>query len=140
MERRESATKKTRSLMRNILPDEDVRSVSRRIQKLMGSTFGELLDHYGLSLEDSIRFQPLATRLREAREGRGIELKAAAKALRIPQYRLRHIEDCHIEQLRSSDLHAYVDFLGLDKWFARWRKAIPKLSTRLASDPKSKGK
>jgi transcriptional regulator with XRE-family HTH domain len=102
----------------------------------MGPILGELSSHYGLNIEDSIRFQAVATRLREAREKRRMNLKAAAKALGVPQYRLRYIEECRVKNLRSSELHAYVDFLGLGKWFARWRKANPNMSARLAPDAK----
>jgi hypothetical protein len=65
-----------------------------------------------------------------------MDFKTAAKALRVPQYRLRAIEQCSLKQLRGSDLHAYIDFLGLNEWFARWRRANSELAARLAgTDP-----
>jgi hypothetical protein len=60
--------------------------------------------------------------------------KSAAKALRLPRYRLRYIEQCSLKHLRGSDLQAYIDFLGLSEWFARWRKANAKLAARLAQN------
>jgi hypothetical protein len=45
-----------------------------------------------------------------------------------------------VNNIRPADLRAYVAFLGLDKWFARWRRANPKLAARLALDAKSKVK
>ena len=74
----------------------------------------------------------------KSREKRGMDLKAAAKALHIPQYRLRQIEGCRVTQLKPSVLHAYIDFFGLKEWFARWRKSNRKLAARLAPDAKSK--
>ena len=131
-------SKKTRELMRKIKSEDEVRLLSRNLGKLMGPIFGELSSHYGLSIEDTIRFHAVATRFREIRESHGMDLKAAAKALHIPQYRLRDIEECRVTQLKPSVLHAYIDFLGLKEWFARWRKANRKLAARLAPDAKSK--
>ena len=131
---------KTRELMRKIKSEDDVSLLSRMLEKLMGPKVGELSSHYGLSIEDTIRFQAIATRLRESREKRGMDLKAAAKALHIPQYRLRQIEGCRVTQLKPSVLHAYIDFLELGRWFARWRKANGKLAARLAPDRESDSK
>ncbi len=130
-------SKKTRELMRKIKSEDDVSLLSRMLQKVMGPNFGELASHYGLSIEDTIRFRAVATRLRESREKRGMDLKAAAEALHIPQYGLRDIEECRVTQLKPSVLHAYIDFFGLKGWFARWRKANRKLAARLAPDRKS---
>lgn len=133
-------SKKTRGLMRKILSEDEVRLLTRQLRKVMGPIFGGLSSHYGLSIEDTLRFQVVASRLRESREKRGIDLKAVAKIMHVPQYRLREIEECHLTQLKSSVLYAYIDFLGLGRWFARWRKANSKLAGRLAPDAKSKVK
>lgn len=133
-------SKETRSLKRKLLSEDQVHLISRRLGKVMSPILGELSNLYGLSIEDSIRFQAVASRLREAREDHNMDLKAAAKALGVPQYRLRYIEECRVKNLRSSDLHAYVDFLGLGRWFARWRRAYPNMAARLAPDAKSEVK
>lgn len=135
-----SASKETRRLMRKILSEDEVRLISRRLGKVMSPIFGELSSRYGLNIDDTIRFQAVATRLREAREHRGMDLKAAAKALGIPQYRLRDIAGCHVKNLKSSALCQYIDFLGLGRWFARWRKANSKLAAHLGLDRESDSK
>ena len=126
--------------MRKILSENEVRLISRRLEKVMSPLLGELSSAYRLNIEDAVRFQAVATRLREAREHRRMDLKAAAKALGIPQYRLRDIEGCHLKNLKSSALRQYIDFLGLGRWFARWRKANSALAARLALDQGSEGK
>lgn len=126
--------------MRKILSEDEVRLISRRLGKVMGPTFGELSSRYGLNIEDTVRFQAVATRLREAREHLGMDLKAAAKALGMPQYRLRDIEGCHLKNLKSSALRRYIDFLGLGRWFARWRKANSMLTAHLGLDQESESK
>ncbi len=123
--------------MRKILSDEEVRYIARRVRKVAGSILGEASLRYA-RIEDDVRFQAVAARLREARESRGMDLKAAAKALRVPQYRLRCIEKCGVEDLRPSDLRAYIEFLGLSKWFARWSRTNAKLAARLAKSSEGK--
>jgi len=106
-------SKETRELMRKILTEDEVRLLSRKLRKLMGPIMGEFGGRYGLNIEDTIRFQAVATRLRESRESRGMDLKAAAKVTHIPQYRLRDIEGCHLTNLKPSLLTAYIEFLDL---------------------------
>jgi Helix-turn-helix domain len=127
-------------LMRKILSEDEVHLISRRLGKVVSPIFEELSSHYGLNIEDSIRFQAVATRLREARERRSMDLKAASKALSIPQYRLRDIEGCHLKNLKSPAVRQYIDFLGLGRWFARWFKANSKLAARLGIDQDSDSK
>jgi hypothetical protein len=126
--------------MRKILSEDEVRLISRRLGKIMSPILGELSSQYEPNIEDSIRFQAVATRLREAREHRTMDLKVAAKALGIPQYRLREIEECHLKNLKPSVARRYIDFLGLGKWFVRWRKANSKLAAQLGLDEESDSK
>lgn len=133
-----ASEKKTCDLMRKILSEDEVRLLARRLRKVVRPILGELSSHYGHDFEASVRFGAVAHGLRETREARGMDLKTAAKALRVPQYRLRYIEECRLKHPRGSDLHAYIDFLGLNGWFARWRKANSKLAARLATHPKAK--
>ena len=127
-----ASEKKTRDLMRKILSEDEVRLLTRDLRKVVGPLLGELSERYGLDFEASVRFGAVAHRLREAREARGMDLKSAARAVRVPQYRLRYIEQSSLKHLRGSDLHAYIDFLGLNRWFAGWRKANPELAAQLA--------
>jgi hypothetical protein len=133
-------SKKTRDLMRKILSEQEVRLMTRRLRKIVEPILGEPSENYGLEIEDAVRFGAVATRLREAREARGMDLKAAARAMRVPHYRLRYIEQRNLSRLRTADLHAYIDFLGLNKWFARWSRANSELAARLVPNSKSKGK
>jgi hypothetical protein len=121
--------------MRKILSEDEICLISRRLKRVMSPIFGEVSSRYGLNIEDTIRFQAVATRLREAREHRSMDLKAAAKALGVPQYRLRDIEKGHLEEIKPAVIRQYIDFLGLGKWFARWRKANSQLAARLGVGP-----
>jgi hypothetical protein len=75
-----------------------------------------------------------------------MDLKAVAKAMRVPGYRLRDVEGCRMENLDTSVLHRYVDFLGMRRWFRRWSRAHPELAADLlvkresGSNPRSRKK
>lgn len=135
-----STSKKSRALTRKILSEGEVRIVTLELEKVLGHMLGELSHRYGFEIEDSVRFGAVANRLREAREARGMDVKAAAKAVRVPQYRLRYIEECSVKNLRASDLRAYIEFLGSEKWFAQWTRANKKLAARLAANAEGKRK
>ena len=123
--------------MRRILSDEEVQFLARRLAKAISSISGKFSLQDELDMEDSIRFQAVATRLRERREKGGMDLKAAAKAMGVPRYRLRDVEECRMKDLDASVLHRYVVFLGLKGWLTRWSKANPELAADLLAKPDS---
>ena len=131
MSERFRSQKQMRSLMRKILSDEEVQFLTRRLGKAITSISEKFSSPDDLELEDSIRFQAVVTHLRERREKSGMDLKAAARAMGVPQYRLRDIEECRMKNLDVSVLHRYLDFLGLKRWFTRWSKANPALAADL---------
>lgn len=119
------------ALRHKILSDHEVRLMARRLQEVMGQPFVELFDRYGLNVEDDLRFMSVAARVQEARERKGLDLKKAAAAVKVPQYRLRDIEQGRPKHLVPSILVKYVDFLGLKVWFGRWKNANPGIVARL---------
>ena len=100
-----SPSKKTPVFMRKILSEDEIRLLSRKLRKVMGPVFGEFSRSYGLKIEDSIRFQAVATRLREAREKRGPDRKTVARALRVPDsdvpYRLKDEKKMKLQEVVS---------------------------------------
>jgi hypothetical protein len=52
---------------------------------------------------------------------KGINIKEASFILKIPQYRLKAIESGGVSGIRPNDLHAYIKYLDLDKWYKRWK-------------------
>jgi cytoskeletal protein RodZ len=97
----------------------------------MGEPFAGMLKRYGMSPEDHFRFHPLAVRLASARAGRGLDLKAAATALKVARYKLAEIERGRTKGVDSELLVRYVEYLRLKNWFGRWKKANAVLAQRL---------
>lgn len=83
------------------------------------------------SVESTIRIGSLARRCQAERERLGLTLKQAAAQLKVPQYRLKAIEDGHISEFRGDILMKYRDMLGLHDWIERWAEANPGLARKL---------
>ncbi len=105
--------------------------MTKGLKKVMGSPFVALVEDCGVGIEDDIRFMSIAARLQERRQARGMTLKEAAAALRVPQYRLRDIESGSVKRLAPNILVAYINFLGLKQWFGRWKKMNSGLVNRI---------
>lgn len=124
-------TKKHLAFRKRILTDDEIKAFAGYMREFMGATFGALSDEYGLSIEDTLRFQSLAFRLAEARTAKGLTLKEAAAALKVPKYRLDYIENASVENISHEIALRYVEFLGLTRWLSKWKKANPELSERM---------
>ena len=80
-------------------------------------------DGYGIDVQDTVRFISVATRCKEAKELKGINIKEISSILKIPQYRLKAIEEGGISRIRPNDLNAYIKYFELDTWYKRWKYA-----------------
>jgi hypothetical protein len=113
-----------------ILNDSEVRIVAREARRVLN---GMLPPEMGVTMawvEEQMRFSPLFARCRLAREQKGLTVKAAAAALKLPQYVIRDIDKGHAGNLRHGALRAYMDYLGLPSWRQRWARANPDLAAR----------
>jgi|GEM_PF-3508349 len=129
--KRTPSSKKARTLQRRILSEDDIVSLTDRFRDMMNRSGLEQLLRYGIDPEEYFRFMAVATRLGERREAKGLDIKTVANRLKVPQYRLRDVENCRVNKLLPDVLTAYVDYLGLKSWFGRWKKGNPEIVARL---------
>ena len=73
----------------------------------------------------------LAARFQEKRVAQGQTIKDVAAHLRVPQYRLRAIENGRVSEITPEILAKYSIFLGLDRWCTRWANANRLLGAQL---------
>jgi hypothetical protein len=118
-------------IQRRLLTDEEVQFLAEKSKRLMGEPVVGMLKQYGISPEDHFRFHPLAVRLASARAERGLDLKAAAAALKVARFRLGDIEGSRTKDIDSGLLVRYVEYLGLKNWFGRWKKANASLAEHM---------
>jgi len=119
-----------------ILSDQEARDTVQGIRVLFGEQFVSMADSYGASLEDAVRFGPLARRCEQKRTVLGRSAKQVAADLRIPQYRLKAIEARTLYEVDPKILVAYISYLGLQRWSARWKGANPEIANRVSMDAK----
>src|SRR5436305_14793274 len=82
-----------RTRMREFPTDAEVEEFARRVVEAFSPGLAEMLSSHGIDPRDGIRFQPVASRCREARERRGLTVKDAAREARPPQYRHKDIRN-----------------------------------------------
>jgi hypothetical protein len=119
-----------------ILSDQEVRETVQAIRTFLGQPFVSIADSYGASLEDEVRFGPLARRCEQKRTVLGRSVKEVAVDLGVSQYRLKAIEAGTLAEIKPKILLAYISYLGLQRWYARWRAANPEIAGRVAMDAK----
>jgi transcriptional regulator with XRE-family HTH domain len=114
-----------------ILSDAEVEFLTSAIRDCFPQLFDKSIIPSGIDLEALVRFDAVAQRCRMARESRGLTIKEVAANLKVPQYRLKAIEDGHLLELRPAILEKYLGFLSLGRWFARWAKANQVICKRI---------
>ncbi len=118
-------------LKRKILTDAEVGAFAKAAKALLGPEIMARSDNYQLSVEDNLRYMSVAARLEDTRTARGLTLKEAAKELGTPKFRLEIVEKGHLKELNPGLLTLYVDHLGLNNWFGKWKKANSELVARM---------
>ena len=118
-------------LEREILSGDEVRVFARMMKATLGPELVKEGRRLGLSVEEDLRFGSIAGQCRLAREMRNLSIKDAATALRVAQYRLRYIEESSIKNIDGAILVRYLDFLGLNAWFRRWKARNPRFAKKL---------
>lgn len=116
---------------REILSDEMIAILMDEVPRAFGGAFDQLTKAGKFDIETTLRFQAVAIRCKEARESQGLKIKDVALALKVPQYRLKDIEERGASSVSSEILYRYLEFLGLRRWYQKWAKANPKLALQI---------
>ncbi|MBW2063344.1 MAG: helix-turn-helix domain-containing protein [Deltaproteobacteria bacterium] len=114
-----------------ILSDQEVKKISAAMHYILDPRFLEQGRKHGLNVEEIVRFQAVSYRCKEAREKLEMSIKEVALALKVPQYKLRAIEKGSLKQIEPEVLQKLLAFLGLKRWFRRWKEANPQLAKRI---------
>jgi transcriptional regulator with XRE-family HTH domain len=120
-----------------ILTAAEVKLLSARLRELFGAEIVHHMDGLGVDIEANLTFMAVAAKCRAARESRGLSLKTAAQMFKVPQYRLRPIEEGHVNHIDGELLMGYVKALSIGAWFGKWAKRNPELYSRLTGNRQS---
>jgi hypothetical protein len=124
------------------LTDKEAGLVVNQLKAAMGPGFSSLVEQCGGDnwQKDLVRFMPVSRSCKEAREKKGLSIKEAALALKVPQYRLKAVEGERAISIDPGVLEEYIKFLGLHSWFDNWIRANPDVYARLKQKAKQNEK
>jgi hypothetical protein len=97
----------------------------------LGPELTEKFNAVGLDTEGIIRYMPLGQEFRKARAGKRISVKEASAALKIPQYRIKAIEEGSFSQIDPEYYEIYTRFLGIKDYVETWSRENTKLAEKL---------
>jgi hypothetical protein len=106
---------------------KDVREIHHAIKGLMGPGFMKLMEEYGVDTEKAISFLILGRYLKEERERRSLSLKEVTTVTKIPQYRLRAIENASVSKVTPDHLKKYISFLEIEDLAREWAEKNPEV-------------
>ena len=89
--------------------------------EMLGPGVGKELASSGLNVNHLIRFMYIGNLCKNTREERGLSFKEISSQLKIPQYRLKPIEDSYCGSIEVGVLEKYIEFLGLKENFEKWK-------------------
>ncbi len=87
-----------------------------------------------------MRWSSLKERCEQARAARGMSLREAALALKVPMYRLAAVEAGTLGELKPDVARQYFRFLGIEPWVRRWSRANRGLAKRTGIAPDVRGR
>jgi hypothetical protein len=114
-----------------ILSEDEVAQTTKALLKLLREEFPSIQPGFLSSVEDTVRMQSLHSRFRQARELMSLTFKEVATHLKVPQYRLKAVEEGSLSEIDSTAFTKYRDFLGLEQWVSQWVESNRKLAAKL---------
>ena len=114
-----------------ILTDDEIRALGRKLSQALPASAVESAVQSGLNAETAIRLSSLTLRLREECEMGSLSVKDVSDRLKVPQYKIRNIEQGEVRKIDPAVLAQYCSFLGLNEWCQSWASTNPELAGRL---------
>ena len=119
----------------SILTDEEVAFITQEMSLALGPETLEVVESLGLVMSDTVRWGSLRARCEEEREKRRLTLKDISLVLKIPQYRLRAIEQGTLREIKPELAHRYFHYLAIESWVKRWARGNAELARRSGIKP-----
>ncbi len=103
-----------------ILTDAEVQLITDAAEAYLDGPVGELIRMSRGHVADLVRWSSLQEKCRRAREAHSFDIKAIARKLDVPQYRLKAIETGNLQALDPNLAARYFSQLGIRPWVYRW--------------------
>ena len=102
------------------LNSEQADNLVELVKEMFGEQTSKILEGSGLNVNNMVRFMYISRLCQKKREEKGLDLKTISSKLKIPQYKLKYIEESGIGNVNTDVLEKYINYLGLEKEFNEW--------------------
>ena len=99
---------------------EQADNIVAYMKDMFGKEVTDVMDQSNLNMNHLVRFLYLSKLCQNTREEKGLSLKDISNQLKIPQYKLKAIENNEFSSFTKEILEEYIIFLGLKKQFDEW--------------------
>jgi len=114
-----------------VLNDDEVKHLLELMLDVMPYPAREMLILNNINPEDSIRMRSLSKSFQNARKIGNQSLKDVSGKTKIPQYRIRAIEEGNLSEIKPSFLRQLSKYYNLDKWCSLWADTNTELASGL---------
>ncbi len=91
-------------------------------KEIVGKEYEYLIDKVTKNYADNILFKAISEKIIKAREKRNLTIKEISKILKIPQYKIRYIEESNLTEIEIKFFEKYLHFLNLEIDYNKWTK------------------
>lgn len=102
------------------LNSEQADNLVELVKEMFGEQASKILEGSGLNVNNMVRFMYISRLCQKKREEKGLSLKTISSKLKIPQYKLKYIEESGIGNVNADILGKYIKYLELEKEFHEW--------------------
>ena len=81
-----------------------------------------IIDKFAKDYADNILFMAISEKIIAVREKRNLTIKEISKILKIPQYKIKYIEDSNLKEIKTKFVEKYLHFLNLEIDYNKWTK------------------
>jgi len=104
------------------LTTEQADVLAEMMYKKLGPELSGMISQSPVNPNHLFRFLHISQVCKTIREEKKLSVKDISKALKIPQYKLKYIEENSLNNIDPEILDKYIDYLGLRSEFGEWLK------------------
>lgn len=107
--------------MDELIAEHGAKKISKLILEQLGPGIAQTISKMGFDSEAFVRYMPLSHKIKNARNLKGLGIKDVSRTLKIPQYKIKAIEEGPFSvKFEPADFKSYTSFLGLDPYVDEW--------------------
>ncbi len=114
-----------------ILSEDQVKEMTKRLMENLPEGMGQYLAEMLIDPEETVRILSLSRKFAEKRIETEKSIKNLGQELKVPQYRIKAIEEGQVGAIKPTVLRKYSDYLGLNDWCLDWAAINEELAEKL---------